>query len=81
MQALKHNVWIVALSLMLALFLGQTSRAAEILWADPLEPQVSVAFVGQNFSVAALLDTGANFSAIDKKLADEMNVKLSEEKI
>ena len=57
MQALKHNVWIVALSLMLALFLGQTSRAAEILWADPLDPQVSVAFVGQNFSVAALLDT------------------------
>ena len=81
MQALKHNVWIVALSLMLALFLGQTSRAAEILWADPLDPQVSVSFVGQNFSIAALLDTGANFSVIDKKLADEMNVKRSAEKI
>ena len=81
MQALKHNVWIVALSLMLALFWGQTSRAEDILWADPLDPQVSVAFVGQNFSIAALLDTGANFSVIDKKLADEMNVKLSEEKV
>ena len=81
MRALKHNVWIVALSLMLALFLGQTSRAAEILWANPLDPQVSVSFVGQNFSIAALLDTGANFSVIDKKLADEMNVKRSAEKI
>jgi len=81
MQALKHNVWIVALSLMLALFWGQTSRAEDILWADPLDPQVSVAFVGQNFSIAALLDTGANFSVIDKKLADKMNVKHSEEKV
>ena len=81
MRALKHNVWIVALSLMLALFWGQTSRAEDILWADPLDPQVSVAFVGQNFSIAALLDTGANFSVIDKKLADKMNVKHSEEKV
>ena len=81
MRALKQIFWIITLLVMSVLFLGQDARAEDIKWSDPLDPQVSVAFVGQSFSIAALLDTGAHFSVIDKKLADEMNVKRSAEKV
>ena len=81
MRALKQIFWIITLLVMSVLFLGQDARAEDIKWSDPLDPQVSVAFVGQSFSITALLDTGAHFSVIDKKLADEMNVKRSAEKV
>jgi len=81
MRALRQIFWIATLLGVLVLFLGQEANANNIKWSDPLDPQVSVAFTGQNFTIAALLDTGANFSVIDKKLADEMNVKRSAKKV